>query len=77
MTKETLSKANVIVDELDWAEKVLYHIGHNYRLTFDFDTTKSCIESHTRRKCPDWLKDIIAESIRQKVEEWKQEFEKL
>ena len=77
MTKETLNKGNSLVSEINWCEKVRDHIGRKHRLSFRFDTTQSCIESHDSMGCPDWLLETIQDAVRKRQEEAETELEGL
>ena len=77
MTEEVLNRANVLLSGIDWADKVIEHITYRRRLSFRFDTTRDCIESHEMMACPNWLVEIIEDAIRSKRDEWHKEFEEL
>ena len=77
MTRETLNRGNGLVSDINWCEKVRDHIGKMHRLSFRFDTTQSCIESHDNVRCPDWLVEVIHDAVRKKQEEMERELEEL
>lgn len=77
MTNQTLNKGNSLISEIEWCKKVRYHIGNMHRLSFRFDTTQSCIESHDCVRCPDWLTEMILGAVRKRQEDAERELEEL
>ena len=77
MTKETLGRANDILNGINWADKTIEYIVRRCRLSFRFDTSRDCIESHEMMSCPNWLIEIIEDAIRSKRDEWRKEFDEL
>lgn len=77
MTEETLNRANDITRCIKWADKIMYHISNRNRLSFRFDTTRDCMESHDTESCPQWLVDVIENAIENKRQKWIKEFESI
>lgn len=77
MTRETLNEGNSLVSEIKWCGAVRDHIGKMHRLSFRFDTTQSCMESHDNVRCPDWLVEAIREAVRKRQEEAERELAEL
>ena len=77
MTRETLNEGNSLVSEIKWCETVRDHIGKMHRLSFRFDTTQSCMESHDNVRCPEWLVEAIREAVRKRQEEAERELAEL
>ena len=75
MTQEKLNECNNNRAEYEWCEDVRRHYLN--RMSLRFDTTKNCIENYDYLRCPEWLKDMIFEAVKQRQEELEEEFKKL
>ena len=61
MTQEKLNECNNNRAEYKWCEDVRRHY----------------IENYDNLRCPEWLKDIIFEAVKQRQEELEEEYKKL
>lgn len=77
MTIETINRANELVSDIEYCKRIRDHMGKLHRLSFRFDTTQSCMESHDSMRCPTWLRDIILDAVREYQAEVEKELEEM
>lgn len=77
MKIEKLKKGNQLLNEIDYCDQSLNHIVLNHLLSFRYDTTRDCIESHDSMYCPKWLLEVIRTAIMDYREKCRKEFESL
>lgn len=73
MTEKTLNRANDLVNDIKWAEKLLRFSPAN-KLSFRIDIIG---KSNDIISCPNWLRAAILEIVNAKKKEWQEELENL
>lgn len=73
MTRETVERANDIIHEIEWCERMRHHIHNLHKVDFRVTTA----DSHDILSCPDWMRDIISIAIEGREVALKHEFDQL